>query len=117
MTPTLVFYENRPFMVVGSPGGPRIITTVLQVMLNAIDHGMNVQAAVDAPRIHHQWMPDRLFLEDGIPYDVIQNLIIRGHDVAVGGTWSAAQAILIDLETGMIYGGTDSRVEGAARGY
>lgn len=117
MTPTLVFYESRPFMVVGSPGGPRIITTVLQVMLNVIEHGMNIQAAVDAPRIHHQWMPDRLFIEDGIPYDVIQNLIIRGHDVAVGGTWSAAQAILIDLETGLIYGGTDSRVEGGARGY
>jgi gamma-glutamyltranspeptidase/glutathione hydrolase len=117
MTPTLVFFEGAPFMVAGSPGGPRIITTVLQVMLNVIDHGMNIQGAVDAPRIHHQWLPDRIYLESGIPYDVIENLIIRGHDVMVGGTWSAAEAILIDLESGLIYGGTDSRVEGGAAGY
>lgn len=117
MTPTLVFYEGAPFMIAGSPGGPRIITAVLQTALNVIDHGMNIQEAVDAPRIHHQWLPDRIYLESGIPYDVIQNLIIRGHDVMVGGNWSAVQAILIDLETRLIYGGTDSRVEGGARGY
>lgn len=117
MTPTLVFFESRPFMVLGSPGGPRIITTVLQVIQNVVDHRVNIQAAVDAPRVHHQWSPDRLYIEDGIPYDVIQNLIIRGHEVAVGGTWGAAEAILIDLETGLIYGGTDSRIEGGAKGY
>ncbi len=117
MTPTLVFFQDKPFMVVGSPGGPRIITTVLQVILNVIDHGMNVQAAVDAPRIHHQWLPDRIYLEDGIPHDVIRNLIIMGHDVRFGGNWSAAEAILIDPETGLIFGGTDSRIEGAAKGY
>jgi gamma-glutamyltranspeptidase/glutathione hydrolase len=117
MTPTLVFYQSRPFMVVGSPGGPRIITTVLQVMLNVIDHGMNIQQAVDAPRVHHQWLPDRLYIEEGIPDDVIQNLVIKGHNVYPGGYWSAAQAILIDLETGLIYGGSDSRIEGSAAGY
>ncbi|TKJ40815.1 gamma-glutamyltransferase [candidate division LCP-89 bacterium B3_LCP] len=117
MTPTFVFYDGAPFMILGSPGGPRIITTVLQVILNVIDHEMTIQAAVDAPRIHHQWLPDRIYLESGIPYDVIQNLILRGHKVRFGGSWSAAQAILIDLETGLIYGGTDSRVEGGAKGY
>ncbi len=117
MTPTLVFYQSRPFMVLGSPGGPRIITTILQVMLNVIDYGMNIQQAVDAPRVHHQWLPDRLFLEEGIPDDVIQNLVIKGHNVFPGGYWSAAQAILIDLDTGLIYGGSDSRIEGAAAGY
>lgn len=117
MTPTFVFYQGRPFLILGSPGGPRIITTVLQVISNVIDHKMDIQAAVDAPRIHHQWRPDRLYVEDGIPADVIQNLIYKGYDVAVGGSWSAAEGILIDLETGIIYGGSDSRTEGAAKGY
>jgi len=117
MTPTLVFKDGKPFMVVGSPGGPRIITTVLQVILNVIDHGLDIQEAVDAPRIHHQWLPDRIYIESGIPYDVIQNLVIKGHDVQIGGYWSAAQAILIDPETGLIYGGADSRIEGGAAGY
>ncbi|MFH1735010.1 MAG: gamma-glutamyltransferase, partial [bacterium] len=116
MTPTLLFRDGQPFMVVGSPGGPRIITTVLQVILNVIDHGLDIQEAVDAPRIHHQWLPDRIYIEDGIPADVIQNLVIKGHDVYVGGYWSAAQAILIDLDTGLIYGGADSRIEGSAAG-
>lgn len=117
MTPTLVFFQGRPFMVVGSPGGPRIITTVLEVLSNVIDHGLDVQEAVDAPRVHHQWKPDKLYLEDGLPMDVQQGLYLRGHDVSPGGTWSGAQAILIDLETGIIYGGSDSREEGAAKGY
>ncbi len=117
MTPTIVFYQGRPFMILGSPGGPRIITSVLQVICNVIDYGMNIQAAVDAPRIHHQWHPDKLCLEDGIPADVIQNLVARGHDVVPGGNWGAVEAILIDLQTGLIYGGSDSRTEGAAKGY
>jgi len=117
MTPTFVFYQGRPFMILGSPGGPRIITTVLQVILNVIDHNMDIQAAVDAPRIHHQWKPDKLYLEDGIPADVIQNLVIKGYEAVPGGNWGAAEAILIDLETGIIYGGSDSRIEGAAKGY
>ncbi|MFH1861467.1 MAG: gamma-glutamyltransferase [bacterium] len=117
MTPTLVFYEGKPVLILGSPGGPRIITTVLQVILNVIDHSMDIQAAVDAPRVHHQWRPNRLYLEDGIPADVIRNLLVLGHEVVLGGTWSAAQAIYIDLETGIIYGGSDSRTEGEAKGY
>ncbi len=117
MTPTFVFFQGRPFLILGSPGGPRIITTVLQVISNVIDHKLDIQAAVDAPRVHHQWRPDRLFVEDGIPADVIQNLIYKGYDVTAGGYWSAAEGILIDLETGIIYGGSDSRTEGAARGY
>lgn len=117
MTPTFVFFQGRPFLILGSPGGPRIITTVLQVISNVIDHGLNVQEAVDAPRVHHQWRPDRLYLEDGIPADVIRNLVSMGYEVQQGGAWSAVEAILIDLETGMIYGGSDSRLEGAAKGY
>lgn len=117
MTPTFVFYQGRPFMILGFPGGPRIITTALQVVLNVIDHEMDIQEAVDAPRVHHQWKPDKLYLEDGIPADVIQNLVIKGYDVSPGGNWGAAEAILIDLNSGLIYGGSDSRIEGAAKGY
>jgi gamma-glutamyltranspeptidase/glutathione hydrolase len=117
MTPTFVFYQGRPFMILGSPGGPRIITAVLQTILNVVDHNMDIQAAVDAPRIHHQWKPDKLYVEDGIPADVIENLIIKGYDVMPGGTWGAVEGILIDLETGILYGGSDSRIEGAAKGY
>jgi len=117
MTPTFVFYQGRPFMILGSPGGPRIITTVLQTILNVIDHNLDIQAAVDAPRIHHQWKPDKLYVEDGIPADVIQNLVIKGYEAVPGGNWGAAEAILIDLDTGILYGGTDSRIEGAAKGY
>jgi gamma-glutamyltranspeptidase/glutathione hydrolase len=117
MTPTLVFYQGRPFMVAGSPGGPRIITTVLEVISNVIDYGLDIQEAIDAPHVHHQWKPDKLYLEDGIPMDVMQALYLRGHDVVPGGSWSGAHCILIDLETGIIYGGTDSRQEGAAKGY
>jgi gamma-glutamyltranspeptidase/glutathione hydrolase len=117
MTPTLVFYQGRPFMVLGSPGGPRIITTVLEVLSNVIDHGMDIQEAVDAPHAHHQWKPDKLYLEDGIPLDVQEALFQRGHDVSAGGVWSGAQCILIDLESGIMYGGSDSRQEGAAAGY
>lgn len=117
MSPTLVFYQGRPFMVVGSPGGPRIITTVMEVISNVVDHGMDIQEAVDAPRVHQQWHPEKLYLEDGIPLDVQQNLFKDGWDVSAGGTWSGAQCILIDLETGIMYGGSDSREEGAAKGY
>ena len=117
MSPTLVLRDGRPVGVLGSPGGPRIITTVVQVLLNIIEFGMDVQAAVDFPRVHHQWKPDVLFLEDGIPNDVSANLKTKGHRVVPGGIWSAAQCIWIDEQTGHITGGTDHRIEGAAVGY
>ena len=65
MTPTIVTRDGKFFMVVGAPGGSRIITAVLQTILNVVDFGMNAQDAVDAPRIHHQWKPDKLYLETG----------------------------------------------------
>ena len=67
MTPTIVFKDGKPFLVTGSPGGSRIITTVLQVIVNVIDHGMTIADAVAAPRIHHQWLPDEVVLERGLP--------------------------------------------------
>ncbi len=71
MTPTIVLRDGKLYLVVGSPGGPTIINTVLEVMVNVIDFGMNVADAVDAPRLHHQWMPDELRLERGFSPDTV----------------------------------------------
>ncbi len=117
MTPTLVLNDDQPFMILGSPGGPRIISTVLQVFLNVVEFDMDIQAAVDAPRVHHQWQPDTLYLEAGIPVDVQDNLTSMGHHIKAEGTWSSAQSIHRDPATGIIYGGTDSRSHGAAVGH
>jgi len=118
MTPTIVVRDGRVFMVSGSPGGPRIITTTLLTLLNVIDWGMDVQEAVAAPRFHHQWVPDRLLVERAFPADVIEALRARGHEVQISKRdWSSAQAIVIDPDTGVHYGGTDPRTDGAAMGY
>jgi gamma-glutamyltranspeptidase / glutathione hydrolase len=118
MTPTIVLKEGKLFMVLGSPGGPTIINTVLQTLLNVIDFRMSVQEAVDAPRIHHQWMPDRLVMERiGFSEDVIQALKARGHAVEVRGTIGDCQSIMIDPETGTRLGAADPRLDGKAAGY
>ena len=105
-------------MVSGSPVGPRIISTTLLTVLNVVDYGMDVQAAVAAPRIHHQWVPDKLFVEPAIPADVVEGLEQRGHTVEVGTrNWSSAQSIVIDHEAGWHYGGSDPRSDGLAVGY
>jgi gamma-glutamyltranspeptidase/glutathione hydrolase len=117
MTPTIVTKDAELFMVTGSPGGPRIISTVLLTLLNVIDYGMDVQAAVSAPRFHHQWLPDRLFVEPDVPADVVRGLERRGHAVEVSERhWSAAQAIVVDPETGWHLGGSDPRRDGLALG-
>ncbi|UCE85741.1 MAG: gamma-glutamyltransferase [Deltaproteobacteria bacterium] len=118
MTPTIVVRDEKPFMVTGSPGGPRIISTTLLTILNVVDYGMNVQEAVSAPRFHHQWRPPRLYLERAIPQDVIRGLRGRGHDVETSNRdWSNAQSIVIDPETGRFEGGSDPRGDGLALGY
>ena len=117
MTPTIVLQEGQPLMVLGSPGGPRIITAALQTILNKIDFGMDIQAAVSAPRIHHQWKPDMIFMEAEIPADVVDNLVAKGHRVYIGGVGATVEAIYIDREAGLIFGGADPRSEGAAVGY
>jgi gamma-glutamyltranspeptidase / glutathione hydrolase len=118
MTPTILTHDGKFFMALGAPGGPRITTAVLQVILNVVDFGMNVQDAIDAPRLHHQWLPDKLYLEHGISPDTVSLLKARGHDVdyAAGVVVAQVEAILSD--GGWLQGGLDGRREGkAAAGY
>lgn len=117
MTPTLLERDDRLFMVTGSPGGPRIISTTLLTILNVVDWGMNPAMAVAAPRFHHQWDPNRLELEPGMDDALVPLLQARGHDVVVSPRqWSAAEVIVIDPRTGLHLGGSDPRTDGAAVG-
>jgi len=118
MTPTILVKDGQLFMVTGSPGGPRIITTTLETILNVVDYGMNVQEAVSAPRFHHQWMPDKLVLEPEFPADVVAALRRRGHPVEISRRhWSSAQAIVVDPASGLHFGGSDPRSDGLAQGF
>jgi len=117
MTPTILDRDGRLFMVTGSPGGPRIISTTLLTIVNVVDRKMDAKAAVSAPRFHHQWDPNRLEVEPAIPAEVVQALEARGHDVLRSPrTWSAAEVIVIDPSTGAHVGGSDPRTDGAAVG-
>lgn len=107
MSPTIVKQGERNYLVTGSPGGSRIITTTLQVIMNVIDHGLNVQSSVAAPRIHHQWLPDELRIEEGLSPDTIKILQEKGHIVKQEAAMGAIQSILI--ENGMMYGAADPR--------
>ncbi|MCH8205032.1 MAG: gamma-glutamyltransferase [Candidatus Hydrogenedentes bacterium] len=117
MTPTIIVQNGRPVMVLGSPGGPTIITTVLQVFLNVAVHGMNIQEAVSAPRHHSQWLPDRIVREEGaFTNDVIDKLKAMGHAVPDStATIGAANSLYMD-EQG-VYGAPDPRRQNAAAGY
>jgi len=108
MSPTIVRKDGRNYLVTGSPGGSRIITTTLQVIMNVIDHNMNIQTAVSAPRIHHQWLPDEIRVEQGISPDTLDLLRARGHTINTGSAMGAIQSILIG-EDGTLYGGADPR--------
>ena len=94
MTPTMVFKDGRPWLVTGSPGGSRIITTVLQMIVNVIDHGMNIADAASVPRIHHQWLPDELQLESGFSVDTVRELERRGHPVVAARAMGSLQSVI-----------------------
>jgi gamma-glutamyltranspeptidase / glutathione hydrolase len=125
MTPTLVVHDGKIFLVLGSPGSSKIITTVANVLMGVIDYGMNIQEAVNAPRFHNQWMPDVLNVEQWFSPDTVQRLEKMGYDVQVGlhefghGTpyWSDAECIAIDPKTGERLGASDGRNGGKAVGY
>jgi gamma-glutamyltranspeptidase/glutathione hydrolase len=116
MTPTIVLKDGKPFLITGSPGGSTIITTVLQVVTDVIDRGMTIADAVSAPRVHNQWMPDRVFAEPGLPGDVIKALEARGNAVTVQWRPTSANSILVT--PGGFAGAADPRTRGAlAAGY
>jgi len=116
MTPTIVLKDGKPFLVTGSPGGSRIITAVLQVIVNAIDFHMGVADAVGAPRLHHQWQPDEVLMEPGFAPEVIDGLKARGHKITIVAPGTSANSIEVTPE-GYV-GAADTRTRGAlAVGY
>ncbi len=128
MTPTIVTKDGKLFLVLGSPGGPTIITTVANVLMGVIDFGMNLQEAVNAPRFHHQWLPDKLLMEPGFSPDTLKLLQKMGHNLAfhrpgAEGSgeqpphWGDAECIAIDPKTGERLGASDGRNNGKAVGY
>jgi gamma-glutamyltranspeptidase/glutathione hydrolase len=127
MSPTIVSKDGKPFMVIGSPGGSRIITITLEAIMNVVDHGMDLQEAIDAPRVHHQWLPDRVLME---PYalspDTLRLLAGMGYQVGIDPDWTIwgeAAGILVggknlkEVEAGdgaQYYGALDSRATAGA---
>lgn len=115
MSPTIVLKDGKPFLVTGSPGGSRIITTTLQVISNMIDHSMNVAEATNAARIHHQWLPDEIRVEDGgLSRDTVAALEAKGHKIAVKSVMGSTQSIHVDAEKGLLLGASDPRRTGSA---
>jgi len=100
MTPTIIVKDGKLRAVVGSPGGPTITTTVAQIVMQLIDHGRTISEAVRAPRIHHQWLPDRVLLEDAVPAEVQESLKAKGHDLRSWDGIGHANCIEVDPETG-----------------
>ena len=118
MAPTILVRDGRAWFVTGSPGGSHIITTVVQTVLDVVDFGMTVQEAVDAPRFHHQWLPDRIEVErHGFPADMTARLRALGHVVSESDDMGDVQAILIDPATSLRTGASDPRMDGLTLGY
>ena len=116
MTPTIVLKNGKPVIVTGSPGGSRIITTVLQILANTIDRGMPAAEAVAAPRIHHQWSPDQVFVENALSIETVKALEARGHTVVRRAPFTAANTIVV-APHGLV-GAADPRTRGSlAAGY
>ncbi|MBE2897419.1 gamma-glutamyltransferase [Pasteurellaceae bacterium 20609_3] len=116
MTPTIVMKDDKPWLVTGSPGGARIITTVLQSILNTIDFGLNPAEAISVPRVHHQWLPDEIRIEDGISPDTVHLLENQGYKVKLKSTMGRVQ--IIQVREDGLYGASDPRnPDGATLGY
>ena len=125
MTPTIVVRDGKPFLVLGSPGSSKIITTVANVLMGVVDYGMNIQEAVNAPRFHNQWLPDVLNVEKWFSPDTVSALQKMGYNVQIGlhdsdsvsPYWSDAECIAVDPKTGERLGASDGRNGGKAVGY
>ncbi|HYV72312.1 MAG TPA: gamma-glutamyltransferase [Pseudolabrys sp.] len=116
MTPTIVMKDGNPFLITGSPGGSRIISTVLQIITNVIDFNLAVDQAVSAPRVHHQWQPDELYVEPGISPEILEGLVKRGYQVVLTPPQTSANSIEITAD-GYV-GAADRRTRGSlAAGY
>ena len=119
MTPTIVLEDGKLRFVLGSPGGARIITTVANIFLSAAEGGLNIQQAVDAPRFHHQYLPDKLYLEPGFSEGTLSDLRAMGYQLSIrDGQWSDGECIAVDPKTGQLEAGQDHRGHiGKASGY
>lgn len=118
MTPTIILKDGKPFMIIGSPGGSTIITSVLQTIINVIDFNMNIYDAISFPKIHHQLFPDEINYEQfGISEDVKQNLILKGHKFGPVKSLGRMEGIVIDYKDGIFFGTSDPRGFGKAIGY
>jgi len=118
MSPTIILKDEKAYMIVGSPGGSTIPTVVLQVILNVLDFDMDIQQAIDMPRIHHQWLPDVINYEKfGLSLDVIQSLQNKGHRLGGVRTLGRCEGILVNFENKIFLGSTDPRGYGAAIGF
>jgi gamma-glutamyltranspeptidase/glutathione hydrolase len=117
MTPTIVLRDGRLFLVLGSPGGPTIVTTVANIFIGVVDFSLDIQEAVNAPRFHHQWLPDQILVEDRLSPDTMNLLSSKGHKLKVDHFWGDGECIMVDPKTGERLGASDGRNNGKAVGY
>jgi gamma-glutamyltranspeptidase/glutathione hydrolase len=122
MTPTIVLRKDglkdgKLFLVLGSPGGPTIITTVANILIGVADFSLDIAEAVNAPRFHHQWLPDQILVEDRLSPDTMNVLRSRGHKLDVKHFWGDGECIMVDPKTGERLGASDGRNNGKAVGY
>ena len=117
MTPTIVLANGKLYLVLGAEGGPTIITNVVNMLMSVVDFGVDIQEAVNAPRFHHQWMPDELHLEDRISPDTTRLLQSKGHKIEIERVWGDSECIAINPKTGERLGASDGRHNGKAVGY
>jgi gamma-glutamyltranspeptidase/glutathione hydrolase len=117
MTPTIVLKDGKPFLVLGSPGGPRIITIVANILIGVVDFSLDIQEAVNAPRFHHQWLPDEILVEDRLSPDTMNALRSKGHKLDVKHFWGDGECIMVDPKTGERLGASDGRNNGKVVAY
>jgi len=117
MTPTIVLKDGKLFLVVGSPGGPTIITTVANIVTGVVDFGLDIQEAVNAPRFHNQWIPDGILVEDRLSPDTLAILRKKGHKFKIERYFGDGECIEIDPKTGERLGASDGRNNGKAVGF
>ena len=117
MAPTIVLKDGKLFLVLGARGGPTIITTVANVLIGVVDFSLDIQEAVNAPRFHHQWLPDEILVEDRLSPDTMNVLHSKGHELEVRHFWGGSECIMVDPKTGERLGASDGRNNGKAVGY